>query len=51
MLTKYKIDEIIHARMLALQTEIEKEVQGLNIQKEHKNILFHLLDYSQNRSK
>jgi hypothetical protein len=51
LLKKYGIDEIIHAKMQTLKTEIEHEIQALDIQEEHRSILFQLLEYSQNRSK
>lgn len=51
MLKKYGVEAIIHERMLSLRGEIEREIQGLNIQQEHQDILYQLLEYSQNRSK
>jgi geranylgeranyl diphosphate synthase type I len=51
MLKKYGIDAIIRERMLSLRTEIEKEIRGLKLHPEYEDILFQLLEYSQNRSK
>lgn len=51
MMKKYKIDHIIHQQMQILQERIHTEITALNIHEEHRQILFELLKYSQNRNK